>query len=135
MLIGSPDRKNSSGAVFKFTCHVNQDLYSGDINSDNFNFNRDCPYGIRIEARFPSCWDGLNLYKEDMSHMAYPIDNAIDLSQGECFWTHPIKVPQIILEYTYHTSAWAPGKSVHGNLAWSNGDSTGYGVHADFVNG
>ena len=134
MTMGSPDAKVANAAIV-VTCHVNSDLSTGDIVADNFNFDRDCPYGIRIELDFMSCWDGINLYLDDMSHMAYPVVNALDFKSGQCPFTHPIKLPQIMLEYTFHTSSWAPGKTVGGNLAWANGDTTGYGAHADFVNG
>lgn len=39
--------------------------------SNNFNFDKPCPE-IKTEIKFPSCWDGKNLWLDDMSHMAYP---------------------------------------------------------------
>jgi len=40
-----------------------------------------------------------------------------------------------MLEVLIQTYRWAPGETVKGKLAWANGDTTGYGVHADFTNG
>ena len=133
MLAGSPNAKSGNGGLFSFTCHVNSDLITGSIQQDNFNFNRDCPYGIRTEVVFPMCWNGVDLYQGDMSHVVYPSGGQTRV--GQCPWTHPIRIPQIMLEYTWKPSAWAPGVATKGKLIWANGDTTGYGVHADFING
>ena len=133
MLVGDPNAK-SANSRFTFTCHVNSDLSTGSLVQDNFNFDRDCPYGIRIESNFPCCWDGQNLYKSDGSHMTDPV-SAASIRGGSCPWSHPVRIPQIMLEFTFGVAAWAPGKALKGNLAWANGDTTGYGVHADFING
>ena len=132
MLAGSPMGKSNNGISY-FTCHVNADLITGDILQDNFNFDVDCPYGIRVETLFPNCWNGQDLYKTDQSHMSYTAGS--NNRAGQCPWTHPIRIPQIMLEFTWNPSAWAPGIPTKGHLAWANGDTTGYGVHADFTNG
>ena len=83
---------------------------------------------------FPQCWDGINLYTSDQSHMSYPIGGNV--RDGHCPLSHPFRLPHIQLEYTWVVSQVAPsGASYAGNLIWSNGDTTGYGLHADFVNG
>ncbi|KAK6080579.1 WSC domain protein [Seiridium cupressi] len=34
---------------------------------------RPCSAGVRVNARFPTCWDGVNLDSPDnMAHMVYP---------------------------------------------------------------
>ena len=33
--------------------------------------NTDCYAGLRAQLHFQSCWDGVNLYKSDNSHVAY----------------------------------------------------------------
>ena len=134
MLVGDPDAKTANSESFGFTCHVNSDLFTGDINSDNFNFDRDCPWGMRVDAEFPQCWDGLNLYLPGNAHMTYT-DAGSSFRDGSCPWSHPVRLPQLMLEYTFGPSAWAQGVALAGNLAWANGDTTGYGVHADFTNG
>lgn len=46
-----------------------------------------------------------------------------------------MRLPQILLEYTWQVPAFARSINTRGNLAWANGDTTGYGIHADFQNG
>jgi len=134
MLTGSPEAKSANTAAFFFLCRVGAQFDGPtDVNSTNFNVDRDCPGSLLVQAKFPSCWDGINLYKTDGSHMAWPTSDSA--FWGSCPWTHPIRVPTIMIEYYFQTSQWAPGKKLAGNLAWANGDTTGFGVHADFVNG
>ncbi|OWZ63094.1 hypothetical protein AYX15_04854 [Cryptococcus neoformans] len=130
IVAGDPNNKAVT-KVATFTCHVKAD-FSDSIDANNFHFDRDCPYGMRIELFFPACWDGKNLYKSDGSHMSYP---SRSVRSGRCPWTHPVRLPHIQLEYTWHVSTVAPGVPLKGRLAWANGDTTGYGVHGDFVNG
>lgn len=130
MLVGDPFNKAPTNLA-SFTCQI-KDGFADSLIADNFNFDRDCPYGLKTELFFPPCWDGYNLYKSDGSHMAYPSQNVRD---GMCPWTHPIRLPAIQLEYTWRTSYYNPGTVLNGHLAWANGDTTGYGIHGDFVNG
>ncbi|WWD20503.1 hypothetical protein CI109_104979 [Kwoniella shandongensis] len=130
ILTGNPNNKSPT-SIAQFTCQVNQD-FSNSLVANSFNFNRDCPYGMKTELFFPPCWDGVNLYKGDGSHMAWP-DNGV--RDGSCPWDHPVRLPAIQLEYTWQTSNYNPGMPLSGNLAWANGDTTGYGVHGDFVMG
>ncbi|KXT05146.1 hypothetical protein AC579_6359 [Pseudocercospora musae] len=89
----------------------------------------DCPYGMRAQIHFQSCWNGKDLYKADNSHVAYQtqIDNGI------CPPTHPIQLPHIFLE-TLYSVANVP-KENGGFFVFSQGDTTGYGFHGDFQNG
>ncbi|KJE05540.1 transmembrane receptor [Cryptococcus gattii NT-10] len=130
MIAGNPFNKAPTNFA-SFTCQINEG-FTDSLEADNFNFDRDCPYGMKTELFFPPCWDGYNLYKADGSHMAYPSQNVRD---GMCPWTHPIRLPAIQLEYTWRTSYYNPGTVLNGRLAWANGDTTGYGIHGDFVNG
>lgn len=55
-----------------------------------------------------SCWDGKNLDSPDhKSHVAYPIDGAPAFTGssvgGQCPDTHPVKIPQIMLEVNIMT--------------------------------
>lgn len=88
----------------------------------------DCINGLRAQVHFQSCWDGLNLYKSDQSHVAYMsgIDN------GKCPSTHPVPLPHLFFEVYYF-----PNKIRQdgGEFVWSMGDTTGYGFHGDFLNG
>lgn len=133
ILTGDPSAKSANDAAFWFLCRVD-DKFNGpnDVASSNFNINRDCPKGLLVQAKFPSCWDGVNLYKPDGSHMSWPTSGSA--FWGSCPWSHPIRLPTIMVEYYFETSKWSPGKKLAGNLAWANGDTTGFGVHADFTN-
>ncbi|ODO11105.1 hypothetical protein I350_01707 [Cryptococcus amylolentus CBS 6273] len=130
LLVGNPNNKAVT-SVASFTCQINSD-FSDSVVANDFNFDRDCPYGMKTELYFPPCWDGYNLYASDGSHMSYPSNGVRD---GMCPWSHPIRLPAIQLEYTWYTSNYNPGTALSGNLAWANGDTTGYGVHGDFING
>ncbi|WWC68978.1 uncharacterized protein I206_102914 [Kwoniella pini CBS 10737] len=137
MLVGNLNAKNyadtglPTGAL-NFICL--KDHFStpnGDTAGPDFNFNIDCPQGLVTTVRFPTCWDGVNLYKSDGSHMAY----TNNLQYGVCPISHPVRLPGIMLEYTWQTYAYKNGVPLKGNLIWANGDTTGYALHSDFVNG
>jgi hypothetical protein len=69
---------------------------------------------LRAEAHFYDCWNGKDLDSPDhQSHMAFQVD-------GECPSTHPVKVPQIQLEFGFKTSEYP-----FEDLVLSNGDKTG----------
>ncbi|KAL7423501.1 hypothetical protein Q5752_001081 [Cryptotrichosporon argae] len=103
--------------------------------AEGFNFPVECPGGIKAEVYFPQCWDGVNLFKTDMSHMSYPV-NTDDLGRdGACPWSHPVRLPTILIEAVFYPSEIAPGVAVEDHLIWANGDTTGWGWHSDFVNG
>jgi hypothetical protein len=79
-----------------------------------------CPRGTNLVTRvvFPGCWDGLNLDSPDhRSHMAYS-------SAGACPSTHPVPVPQIVLNVR-----WATGGGSLSGVAFSSGDAST--LHAD----
>lgn len=137
MLVGNPNSKSAdTTGRFQFSCQTQQS-FANTIYGNNFNFDHICPYGVKTEVKFPNCWDGVNLYKADGSHMSYPYTwpESADIRNNACPLSHPIRIPSILLEYTHHVAKASAGAVVKGNLAWANGDTTGYGIHADFVNG
>jgi hypothetical protein len=74
---------------------------------------------LRLNVRFPDCWDGRRLDSRDhRAHMAYSLG-------GACPRTHPVAVPslEIVIQYTL---AGGPGVQLS-----SRGQLSG---HADFVN-
>ncbi|ETN45874.1 uncharacterized protein HMPREF1541_00055 [Cyphellophora europaea CBS 101466] len=107
-----------------FAC-INYQQSQAETNGLN---NTDCPQGLRAQVHFPSCWDGLNLYKADQSHMAYldRIDN------GACPPTHPKLLPHLFYELYYDVAHVA--KEPNGYFVFAQGDPTGYGFHGDFLN-
>ncbi|KAI1772322.1 hypothetical protein F4818DRAFT_427064 [Hypoxylon cercidicola] len=99
---------------------------------------RPCPGGIMINQRFPSCWDGKNLDSPNhQDHVAYPETGTFE-SGGPCPATHPVRLPQILLETVWDTRAFNdPADFVDGSqpFVWSSGDATGFSNHADYLFG
>ena len=87
-----------------------------------------CKYGLRAQIHFQSCWDGQNLYKADNSHVEY----MSGLDNGKCPSTHPIPFIHIFFEVLYGVNNI---KLDGGKFVFSNGDTTGFGFHGDFLNG
>lgn len=91
--------------------------------------NTRCSNGLRAQIHFQSCWDGVNLYKSDNSHVAYmsQIDN------GVCPPTHPVQLVQLFFEVLYGVAQ--IDQTDGGRFVLANGDPTGFGFHGDFMNG
>ncbi|KAI9893077.1 MAG: hypothetical protein M1814_000624 [Vezdaea aestivalis] len=89
----------------------------------------DCVNGLRAQVHFPSCWNGKDLYLPDNSHTAYM--SGID--GGDCPPTHPKLLPHIFFEVLY--SVKDIDQSGGGKFVFSQGDTTGFGFHGDFING
>jgi len=103
-----------------------------------------CKGGIRSNILFPTCWDGKNLDSPNhQDHVAYPTTGAQAFTGsstgGACPSTHPVKIPQIMLEVVWDTTAfnnkadWPADGSQPFYL--STGDNTGYSQHGDYVFG
>ena len=89
-----------------------------------------CHEGIRVDLAFPSCWNGKDLDSPNhRDHMAY--DKYMHTG-GPCPESHPIRLPQILYEIAYDTTVLSKQP---GNFIWANGDTTGFGYHADFMTG
>jgi len=87
-----------------------------------------CADGIRSELMFPSCWDGTLFDPQDKSHLKYP-DLVMD---GTCPDGYTTRLPALYYETVWDTT---PFNNVSGAYLLSNGDSTGYSYHGDFLNG
>lgn len=87
-----------------------------------------CINGLRAQVHFQSCWDGVNLYKEDNSHVAY----MSMMDNGVCPPGYPVQFIHLFYEVLYGVN------NVNldgGEFVFSQGDTTGYGFHGDFLNG
>lgn len=120
-----------------YTCMQN----SGTRAPETVNFPaKACPYGIMANHRFPTCWDGKNLDSPNhQDHVAYPETGTFE-SGGPCPATHPVRLPQILLETVWDTRQFNnidPSDFANGNqpFVWSSGDPTGFSDHADYVFG
>ena len=90
--------------------------------------NINCPFGLRAQITFPTCWNGVDLYKSDQSHVQY----LTEITTGSCPSTHPYQIMQIFMEVLYSVNT-IPQVG-EGRLVLSTGDPTGYSFHADFQN-
>lgn len=117
--------KRAIGDRVSFLC-VNYQKPEAETNSLG---NTNCPQGLRAQIQFPSCWDGVNLYKNNQSHVAYldRIDN------GACPPSHPKLLPHLFYEIYYDVAH--VQLEPDGYYVFAQGDATGYGFHGDFQNG
>jgi hypothetical protein len=81
-----------------------------------------CPRtaGLALRVTFPDCWDGEHVDSDDhRSHMALSQD-------GECPSSHPVAVPQLVLDIHY---------PVTGDATVALASGPPHAAHADFFNG
>ncbi|KXH64089.1 hypothetical protein CSAL01_01336 [Colletotrichum salicis] len=96
---------------------------------DKAYLDANCANGVRFEMMFPSCWNGKDVDSTDhKSHMAYP-DLVID---GTCPDGFETSTPNLLYEIIWNTYAF---KDRSGRFVVANGDTQGYGYHADFISG
>ncbi|KAL8949799.1 MAG: hypothetical protein Q9222_004116 [Ikaeria aurantiellina] len=88
----------------------------------------DCKDGLRAQVHFQSCWNGKDLYKEDNSHVEY----MSGLDNGVCPPTHPVPLIHMFFEVLYSVNS---VNKDGGKFVFSQGDTTGFGFHGDFLNG
>ncbi|CAO1620677.1 unnamed protein product [Parajaminaea phylloscopi] len=91
-----------------------------------------CPWGLRTQIVFPSCWNGKDLDSANhQSHVAYPVGGQADT--GDCPRSHPVKLPTLFYEFVWGTEQLQRHKK--SGFVLSNGDAVGHSMHADFVAG
>lgn len=129
MITGKPELRTAAGTI-KGICHRcngNGDGFAPCDASDTSGFpTKICPGGIRASVIFPSCWDGKNLDSPDhSSHMAYSPDSET-LAPASCPSSHPVRVPQLMYEMQWDTSAFNNPEYFEGGkqpFVYSFGDS------------
>ncbi|KAL6244706.1 hypothetical protein RBB50_008234 [Rhinocladiella similis] len=102
---------------------------ANDIPETHYINDTNCVNGLRAQINFQSCWDGSNLYLDDSAHVAY----LSNIDSGSCPPSHPVSIPGLFFEVLYFTNN--IDQSAGGEFVFSNGDTTGFGFHADFLNG
>ena len=96
---------------------------------DKAFLDANCADGVRLEMMFPSCWNGKDLDTPDhKSHMAYPSL----VNDGVCPEGFQTRLVSLFFETIWNTYAF---KDKVGTFVLANGDPTGYGYHADFIEG
>ncbi|TFK33440.1 hypothetical protein BDQ12DRAFT_766806 [Crucibulum laeve] len=139
MLSGSPTLRTYDSTSFAqqavtFLCLD----FNGVTTKYNNIPDKECPSGIRAQINFPSCWDGKNLDSTDhKSHVAFKSGGP---DSGSCTDPKfPVTLPRIFMEVywgsqdfdQFRSQAMTPNQP----FVYSYGDRTGYGYHADFLNG
>lgn len=77
-----------------------------------------CANGLRAQIQFQSCWDGVNLYKPDNSHVAY----MTQIDNGVCPPKYPVQLVHLFFEVLYGVN------NINldgGRFVFGNGDTTG----------
>jgi hypothetical protein len=135
MIAGDQDSRSLAAsvqqqAVTQWYCHDPDTVASGFPAG----FTQ-CGYGFAGSIHFPHCWNGQDFDIENpYAHMSYPVGDHPD--SGYCPASHPNVMPHIFIEFWFDVSIFN-GLYSASDIPWvlSNGDATGYGFHADFING
>ncbi|PHH85187.1 hypothetical protein CDD83_781 [Cordyceps sp. RAO-2017] len=132
--LGQTSQEDLAQRAIGFNC-LNYDrdpeptLYRHYLPDKSF-LDQNCKNGLRFEIMFPSCWKGGNAIDSPnhMDHVAFP-----DLvMNGACPKSHPHRLPSLMYEVIWNTNQF---KGKNGHFMLSNGDTTGYGYHGDFITG
>lgn len=97
-----------------------------------------CLNGIRAQINFPSCWNGKDTDSPDhKSHVAF-LSGGPD--NGTCSDPEfPVTLPRIFMEMYWDSNAFDDVRSQAMNatqpFVYAMGDPTGFGYHADYING
>ncbi|KAL1413684.1 hypothetical protein Q8F55_001463 [Vanrija albida] len=141
ILQGDPFRRTFNASSFddqsvSFVCLDYSGQHRNDPDWDQRNdfFTHGCPDGLRAQINFPNCWDGVNLDSPDhRSHMAWPTGGVN--GGGTCPPSHPVHLVQVFYEFVYNTGQFPFNAAGTPTWVFSNGDTTGYGMHGDFIAG
>ena len=124
---------NSSRRTLDLSSQWDQAILFDTPNGEIYGLPPTLSSRLQADVRFPSCWDGVNLDSADhQSHVAYPDPSLGGNTQGGmCPSSHPVALISIGSEFGFDLQ----GVTDPTSLVFSNGDTTGYGFHADFLQG
>ncbi|KAF5675651.1 glyoxal oxidase precursor [Fusarium heterosporum] len=132
--LGQTSQKDLAQRALGFNCLNYQKAPEGTLYRhympDKEYLDANCKDGIRLEIMFPSCWKGGDAVDSDnhKDHVAFP-----DLVMtGTCPQDYPVRIPSLMYEVIWNTAAFSDR---NGRFVFANGDTTGYGYHADFIMG
>ncbi|MCJ1341011.1 hypothetical protein MMC09_006307 [Bachmanniomyces sp. S44760] len=135
MTAGNPELRAPSAAIagmsIDYAC-IDYNAHNPEVTSFP---NMECPDGLRAQVFFPSCWVGNNVLDsaDHQSHVAYPVGGY---NGGVCPASHPYPLVSIFYEFLYDVNPQKYPRYGSGQpFVWSMGDTTGYGLHGDFING
>ncbi|KEZ39131.1 hypothetical protein SAPIO_CDS10527 [Scedosporium apiospermum] len=108
--------------------------------SDTTTFPKEaCGGGWRVTITFPTCWDGKTLDTPNhQDHVTYTSSGSFETG-GPCPASHPVKIPQVMYEIMFDTAQfndpndWPEDGSQP--FVWAMGDTTGAGIHGDYLFG
>jgi hypothetical protein len=130
----TPDEDLDHQKIIEWICHTSGGQIPGVDQKSGFPKDvSDCDAypGFVGSIHFPHCWNGQEPQPTQKDHMAYPEG---DVQGGRCPSTHPIRLPHIFMENFFDLHKVA-NKIKPDSFVLSQGDPTGYGMHADFFNG
>lgn len=130
------DRTDPNDLAITYVCLEFSGAHRGNPDWDQRNSffpHNECPQGMRAQVNFPNCWDGVNLDSPDhKSHMAWP-SGGVD--GGDCPASHPVHLVSLFYEFIFQVQGFKFNGANDPTFVWANGDTTGYALHADFING
>ena len=91
--------------------------------------------GFASEIWFPFCWDGVNEFdpKDPEAHVTY--GDGDRPQGGKCPSSHPTPLPQLFAEFNHDVKQFVGKPGAKDPWVLAQGDPTGAGFHADFING
>lgn len=118
--------------ITEWICHGNGQN-KGDKGGMPSGFTDCASYpGLNAAIHFPHCWNGKDFDQSKPSaHVSYPEG---DVQGGPCPSSHPHRLPHIFMENQFDIHS-VVDQVKPGTFVLSQGDSTGFGFHADFFNG
>ncbi|WRT65391.1 uncharacterized protein IL334_002334 [Kwoniella shivajii] len=135
LVVGDPLRRSVNESDYTSNALWWQCYRNGNgADSRNLGFpSTDCAGGLVSAIQFPSCWDGFYATDGDYTnHVAYPTDGT---NGNVCPKAFPKKFITLQFETVFATYKFPFNGA--GKVTWvlANGDTSGYGIHADFMNG